>query len=154
MFATLTSITACFQCPSLSVLWDIFDQHEIESLIYNQWQKEKNKYCNIVQSNKSVEYFVDEVCKQAQLSCVHHFIKNSQAAYFKHLKLASPEDNALVLLDVAENHTQFSNPGCNSGVSLGQYPVKTLFTEGTTRFLYQNLFKCCTCFPWKSFKSI
>ena len=110
MFATLTAITACFQCPSL---------------IYNQWQKVKNKYCNIVQINKSVEYFVDEVCKQAQLSCVHRFVKNSQAAYFKHLKSASPEDNALVLLDVAENYTQFSNPGCNSGVSLGQYSVKT-----------------------------
>ena len=46
--------------------------------------KRKNKYCNIVQINISVEDFVDEVGKQAQLLCEHHFIKNSQAVYLEH----------------------------------------------------------------------
>ena len=49
--------------------------------------KRKKKCCNIAQISTSVEDFVDEVCKQAKLLCEQdHFIKNSQAAYFKHLK--------------------------------------------------------------------
>ena len=35
----------------------------------------------------------------------HHFIKNSQAAYFEHLQLALSEYNVLVLLDFAENYS-------------------------------------------------
>ena len=49
--------------------------------------KRKKKCCNIAQISTSVEDFVDEVYKQAKLLCEQdHFIKNSQAAYFKHLK--------------------------------------------------------------------
>ena len=81
---------SCNECLSLSnlkqFLFDIFNQHAIENLIYYQWQREKNKYCNIAQINISVEDFVDEVGKQAQLLCEHHFIKNSQAVYLEHLK--------------------------------------------------------------------
>ena len=60
-------LRSCNECPSLAdikqFLLDILDQHEIESFIYNQWQKEKkNKHCNIVQINTSSEDFVDEVC--------------------------------------------------------------------------------------------
>ena len=35
----------------------------------------------------------------------HHFIKNSQAAYFEHLQLALSEHNVSVLLDFAENYS-------------------------------------------------
>ena len=84
-------LRSCNECPSLSdlkqFLLDIFDEHEIENVIYNQWQKEKKKSCNIAQISTSVEDFVNEVCKQAKLLCEQdHHIKNSQAAYFKHLK--------------------------------------------------------------------
>ena len=38
-------LRSCNECPSLAdikqFLLDILDQHEIESFIYNQWQKEK-----------------------------------------------------------------------------------------------------------------
>ena len=73
---------------------------------------------------------------QAQLLCEHHFIKNGQAAYFEHLKLALPEDNALVLLDFAENYSFLIQDAIqgyhwnNSQATLHPF----LFTEGTTRF--------------------
>ena len=35
----------------------------------------------------------------------HHFIKNSQAAYFEHLQLALSEHYVSVLLDFAENYS-------------------------------------------------
>lgn len=50
--------------------------------------------------NLSVEYFVDEICKQAWLLYEHHVKKNSQTAYLKQLILVLPEDHALLLLDV------------------------------------------------------
>ena len=50
--------------------------------------------------NLSVEYFVDEICKQTWLSYEHHVKKNSQTAYLKQLILVLPEDHALLLLDV------------------------------------------------------
>ena len=31
-----------------------------------QWQEEKNKYCNIVQINRSMEDFVVDACKQGR----------------------------------------------------------------------------------------
>ena len=49
--------------------------------------KSKEKYCNIVLINLSVENFVDEICTQTWLLYEHHFKKNSQIAYLKHLKL-------------------------------------------------------------------
>ena len=67
--------------------------------------KSKEKYCNIVLINLSVENFVDEICTQTWLL---YEKKNSQIAYLKHLKLVLPEDHALVLLDAVQN--QLSNP--------------------------------------------
>ena len=49
--------------------------------------------------------FLDEVCKQAEFLCEHHYIKKSQATYLEHCKSTLPEDNVLILLDFAENYS-------------------------------------------------
>ena len=58
----------------------------------------------MIQLNGTIEEFVDEVCKQTEFLCEHYDIKNSQAIYLEHSKSTLPEDNALILLDVAENY--------------------------------------------------
>ena len=61
--------------------------------------------CTIIQLNSTIEEFEDKVYKQAIFLCEHHYIKNSQAKYVEHCKSTLPEDNALILLDFAENYS-------------------------------------------------
>ena len=101
-------IRSCDQCPTVdslrTYLLELFDMDEIENLSYYQWQKD-NKICTMIQLNITIEEVVDEVCKQAKFLCDHHYIKNSQATYLEHCKSTQPEDNALILLDFAENYS-------------------------------------------------
>ena len=63
------------------------------------------KFCTMIPLNRTIEEFVDEVCKQVELLCEHHHIKNSQATYLEHCKSTLPEDNVFFLLDFAENYS-------------------------------------------------
>ena len=65
----------------------------------------KLKIFQMIQLNNTIEDFMDEVCKQAKFLFEHHYIKNCQAPYLEHCKSTLPEDNALILLDFAENYS-------------------------------------------------
>ena len=98
-------LRSCDQFPTMdslrTYLLELFD---MQNLSYYQWQKD-NKICTIIQLNNTIEEFVDEVCKEAKFLWEHHYIKNNQATYLEHGKSALPEDNALILLDFAENYS-------------------------------------------------
>ena len=100
----LEVVTNVLQGIVLELFTRVSDMHETENLSYCQWQKD-NKICTIIQLNSTIEEFMDQLCKQVNFLCEHHYIKNSQATYLEHCKSTLPEDNVLVLLDFPENYS-------------------------------------------------
>ena len=69
----------------------------------------KKKKYNIVQVNLAMEDFMDEVSKQAQVLCEHHFIKNSHPANLKHQKTMHWYSQTLLLTQDVIKEYQWKN---------------------------------------------
>ena len=99
-------LRSCDQYPTLgslrTYLLELFDIMKLK--VFHMWQKYK-KFCTMMQFNSIIEEFVDEICKQAKFLCEHHYIRSSPATYLEHCKSTLPEENALILLDFAENYS-------------------------------------------------
>ena len=52
----------------------------------NNGKKKKKKQTNLLSLEKCVEEFIEEVCRQIELICEHHFIAKSHANFLKQLK--------------------------------------------------------------------
>ena len=52
----------------------------------------------------SLEEFVDDLCEKIDKLTSHSYTTKTQAAHLQHLKENVPDDNALLILDFAENY--------------------------------------------------
>ncbi|XP_065669184.1 uncharacterized protein LOC136088691 [Hydra vulgaris] len=99
---------SCDKCPAKKVLLDyidtLFTEKEISEVNFYQWQK-SNYQCTLVPATLPLDEFIEMVYEQLDSLRVHHFISKSQATYYQHLKTNLKENQALVLLDFAENYS-------------------------------------------------
>ena len=101
----------CSNCPGRDslkeMLEEMFDQANTDlddTVNYQQWTHGGQSKLQTVE--QTVSDFIDSLCDSAEKATAHHYTAKSQAAYLRHLKeTLPPTENAIVLLDFAENYS-------------------------------------------------
>ena len=87
-------------------LYQIFsEEYELDDIIsYKQWLTVDGK-ANLMTCSATVQEFVDATVECFERLKQHHFIAKAQASYLTDLKENLPANEAIVLLDFAENYS-------------------------------------------------
>ena len=75
-----------------------------DSVNFKQWMQ-KERTISLVNCTLTVEEFVKEVSNKCNKLRAHHFIAKAQSAYLSELKENLPSNQAIILLDFAENYS-------------------------------------------------
>ena len=98
-------------CPNLNevekYLLNLFEKNNFgteDTVNFKQWMQ-KERGISLVNCALTVEEFVKEICNKFDKLRAHHFIAKAQSAYLSELKENLPMNNAIILLDFAENYS-------------------------------------------------
>ena len=102
---------SCDSCSNLieveKYLLDLFEKNNFgteDTINFKQWMQ-KERGISLVNCALTVEEFVKEICNKFNKLRAHHFIVKAQSAYLFKLKENLPTNNAIILLDFAENYS-------------------------------------------------
>ena len=70
---------------------------------FKQWKNEEKNKTNLLLLEMSVEEFIEELCRQIELICEHHFIWKLQANFLKELNSDLKENEVLIPLNFVKN---------------------------------------------------
>ena len=100
----------CQKCPGKELLAEfldgVFKDHDLDGedvLVFKQWVHTDRT--SLVTIQETVNGYIDKLCMAVHDLAPHHYIAKSQASYLRHLKETIPENEAIILLDFAENYS-------------------------------------------------
>ena len=100
----------CQKCPGKELLAEfldgVFKDHDLDGedvLVFKQWVHTDRT--SLVTIQETVNGYIDKLCMAVHDLAPHHYIAKYQASYLRHLKETIPENEAIILLDFAENYS-------------------------------------------------
>lgn len=125
----------CKACPGVNaltdILRDIFDQNEIDTIIYKYWISKPRTSLETMSS--SSDDFIEKFSEDLLTLLPHAFIAKEQASFMKSLKMSLKDREFLVVCDFAKNYA-FVVQNAASGFHWNNntstiYPVVIYFKE-------------------------